>query len=330
MSDVAIDDPKRLRGRVRWSMAARCARMAAYGLQGVEPEPHDERTLGRFARGRDAQRYHARRLDARYGEDDVVREKAVPWPSPPKLPLGDLHTDLFVRSEKLAIEVKSSEHPASLFDSAMTQLAGEVVFDPEAERGALTFLDRDYQETATYPLVPTAEIAGEVEGIADDVQRAARTGALPPRVCARPADGIGRLCPFIAHCFDGWEPPAREDRRDLAELASEFWLVERDLHAVRSDAAALETRLDELKQALLEAELPTGETDTGPVIMRRTNVSASFTFQLSRARKSGLWTSGHDEMFADFVRARKESVRLSSRRVEEIPLAVDYGDDVPF
>jgi hypothetical protein len=35
-------------------------------------------------------------------------------------------------------------------------------------------------------------------------------------------------------------------------------------------------------------------------------------------------------MFADFVRARKESVRLSSRRVEEIPLAVDYGDDVPF
>lgn len=304
--------------------------MAVYGLLGAEPVPPDERTRGRFARGRDAQRYHAIRLDLRFGRENVVREKAIPWPPPPALPVGELHTDLFVRPEALAIEIKSSAHPGSMFDSAMTQLAGQVVFDPEAERGALVFLDHDYQETATYALVPSKGIVERVEMIAATVVEAARSGKLPDRVCERPGDGRGRLCPFIEICFDGYQPPPPGERRDLAELASEYWLVERDLRKTRRDERELKARHDELRSELLERELPEGETDTGPVTLKVTTVAASQRFKLGPARKAGLWTSFHDEHFGDYVTWVDESRRVRATRVGEEPLAFDYGEEEDF
>src|SRR5262245_55516940 len=115
---------ERLRGATRWSMASRCAGAASYGLLGVEPEEPSARLQGRFARGRDAGRYVARQLAAKYGEENVVFESAVAWPAPPALPIGELHVDIAVTSERLAVEVKSTVHVDSMFDSAVVQLAG--------------------------------------------------------------------------------------------------------------------------------------------------------------------------------------------------------------
>ena len=127
MSEVA----DRLRGAVRWSMASRCARQASYGLLGVEPTPFTARESGRMARGRDAGHYFARQMAAKHGEENVIFEMGVPWPAPPALPVGELHIDVGLISERIAIEAKSSIYVDSMYDAAVIQLAGAV----KAKRG---------------------------------------------------------------------------------------------------------------------------------------------------------------------------------------------------
>ena len=61
----------RLQGRARWSHAAKCSRMAALALLGAEPEEPSERQKGRMQRGKDAQVYYGKRLEAKYGADNV-------------------------------------------------------------------------------------------------------------------------------------------------------------------------------------------------------------------------------------------------------------------
>src|SRR3989304_7474214 len=107
--------PEYLKGATRWSMASRCGRMAAYGLLGVDPEPPPPREQGRFARGRDTEEYIVRQLIAKHGDGNVIRQKAVPWPAPPALPLGELHSDATIVPERLPAEVTASEGGGSLF-----------------------------------------------------------------------------------------------------------------------------------------------------------------------------------------------------------------------
>lgn len=320
---------ERLQGRTRWSMAARCPRMAAYGLLGEEPEAVTERQRGRFQRGHDAQRYYAGRLVEKYGEDAIQTEKAVAWPAAPALPAGELHTDVVVKPERLAIEVKHSEYIDSNFGEYMTQLAGQVHWDPDVDAGALVFLDRDYQEIAMFPLVITDEWVGIVEGIADEVIEAGKTGKLPARTCERPGDAVGKFCPFAETCFADWEPEPAALHHEAEAAATEAYLADRDLKAAKSALKPLEERWEAAKEALAEVELGAGENACGNITVKVTEVSGSQRFSLAKALKSGVWTTMHDELFHPFISRSDGHKRYSFYREGDEPLNIGIDDDEP-
>jgi hypothetical protein len=325
---------KRLQGRARWSHAARCntGRMAALGLLGAEPTAITERQRGRFQRGKDAQRYVGQQFEEKYGADDVEHERPIAWPTGNgQLPIGELHEDIFVRSEKMLIEVKSSEHVDGIFDSALLQVKGQLHFDPEAEIGALMFVDRDYQQTDVFPIVLTDDDREEIEQIAANVVHAGKTGELPPRVCSHPGDGVSHMCPFISQCFEGWEPPDDEERPDIAPLVSEAYRAKRDLDVAKAELKPLEERWDEARAALDDADLPAGVgVLAGGVMVKRTAVAGSERFSLSKARKLGLFTENDAERFSSVISLSEGHSRFSFDRVEGEGLEMGFGDDAPF
>jgi len=322
----------RLLGRTRWSHAARCetGRMASLGLLGAEPAPPTERQLGRFQRGKDAQRYAARRWMQKYGEEGVVQEKAVPWPAPPELPVGELHEDIFVAQEKLVVEVKNSVYVDSMFDMSLRQVKGQIYWDPDAEFGALEFVDHDYQTTDLFPVILTDEDTAELDEIAAAVVSAGKTGELPPRVCQKPGDGIQRMCPFISQCFEGWEPPPIEEREDLADVVTEAYLAERDLKVRQAELVPYAVRWEAAKAALEEAEVPEGLTAAGAVSVKRTVVTGSERFSLSKARKLGIFGEQDRERFDSCISMSKEHSRWGFERIGDEPVVEDFGETAPF
>jgi hypothetical protein len=304
--------------------------MAAYGLLGVEPEPPTPREQGRFARGRDAGHYFARQMKAKHGEENVVEEAAVPWPAPPELPIGELHVDVIVKSERLGIEAKNTKWVDSLFDSAVLQIAGGVHFSPDLDTGLVVFLDHEYQVTDEFPVFLTDELVEQVESIAAQVVEAGKTGTLPERVCEKPSDARSHLCPFAEHCFSDWAAPPAEEREDLSELASEAYLIQRELKAVKGAAGDLQQRWEEMKGRLLAVDLLPGETMAGPIRIRRTDRKSSRRFSLSKAEKAGVWGPIHEETLGSFVSFSEGSTTFDLQKTEaEAPLDLDYGD-VPF
>lgn len=333
MSDTA----ERLRGATRWSMAARCARQASYGLLGVEPTPPTPRDSGRMARGRDAGAYFARQMAAKHGEDDVVFEAAVPWPAPPALPIGELHTDVEVKSLRLAVEVKNSIWVDSMYDSAVLQLAGALHFGRDRfDSGLLVFMDHDYQITDQFPIFLTDELSERVEEIASAVVEVGKQGpsVLPERVCGKPADGIGHFCPFIEHCFADWEAPEPTERDDFSVLASEGFEIQIRLKSAKDNEEAIQAEWDAWKERAVEAteEMPPGlEILAGPIKMKRIDVKGRETFSVAKARTAGMWTPAHAEFFHAFTKIGKPSVRFDLTKTEaEAPLDIDFGEEAPF
>jgi hypothetical protein len=324
----------RLRGATRWSMASRCARQASYGLLGVDPVPPTQRESGRMARGRDAGRHFARQMEAKHGAENVVFEMGVPWPAPPALPVGELHIDVGLLSDRIAIEAKNSIYVDSMYDAAVIQVAGAVHFGAEHfDSGLVVFMDRDYQITHEFPVFLNDELVEKVEAIAAAVIAVGKEGtkALPERVCGKPADGRGRFCPFIEHCFTGWAAPPAQDRADLSQFASEGWLIQRDLKAAKGNVGELQERWDEWKEKMSEVEIPPGvEIFAGPIKIKRIDVKARETFSKAKATTAGVWTALDDERFGAFVKIGEPSVRFELYRTEAGDLDIDYGEEAPF
>lgn len=324
----------RLRGKTRWSMASRCARQASYGLLGVEPTPPTKREAGRMARGRDAGHYFARQMAAVHGEENIVAEMGIPWPAPPALPVGELHIDVGLLSDRIAIEAKSSVYIDSMFDAAVIQVAGAIHFGREHfDSGLVVFLDGDYQITHEFPVFLNDELIEKVESIAAAVIEAGKTGAVPDRICGKPADGRGHLCPFIEHCFEGWvEPDPNDERPDLSQFASEGWLIQRDLKAAKTNVEEYQERWDEWKARALEIELPPGETLAGSIKIKRIDVKGRETFSKAKAKTAGVWTDLDDERFGPFVKLGEPSVRFDLFRTmaDGGELDLDFGEEPPF
>lgn len=330
MGANAVNDRERLAGRTRWSMAVRCPRMASLALLGAEPEPLTPREEGRFQRGKDAQNFYGRKLVAKYGEENVIAEHTVAWPDPK--PIGELHVDFKIIPESMAIECKSSESVDSLFESAVRQIGGPLVWDPDLETGAVVFLDRDYQETDVFPVILSDELRAEVEGIAEKVVTASRTGELPERICSKPSDGRGYFCPLIDHCFSDWEAPAIPEGRDpLPVLSTNAYLARERYETAKGSYETAEAEWEEARDALLE-ELPAGETTVPGLLVKRTDVADSKRFSLSKAEKAGMWTSVHEELFAPFVSMSGAHSRLTFKRTEGEDLEHEWQDDdeAPF
>jgi hypothetical protein len=270
-------------------------------------------------------------MELKHGADNVHFEYAVPWPAPPALPVGELHVDVAVFSERLAIEAKNTVHIDSLYESAVVQVAGALVNAPDKfDAGLVVFLDHDYQITHEFPIFLTDELREQVETIMDAVVEAGKTGQVPERICGKPSDGIGHLCPFIEHCFEGWVEPPPAERGDLSELASEGWVIQRDLRTARGSTQELESAWEEWKARASEATegMPPGlEIHAGPIRIKRIDVKGRETFSLSKARKSGSWTALDEERFGAFTKIGEPSVRFDLTKTEaESPLDIDYGD----
>ena len=309
---TTASDDVRLRGRTRWSMASRCARMASYGLIGTEPDPISpaqarlQRRL--FRRGRRIGDEVMDDFSEKYGEENIIREHASVWPDE-GLPLGELHADGFVIPEKMAVEVKSSTSPSSILDSAIVQLGGEIRWNPDAEIGCLAIADpTGSNETELLPVILTDELTERVEGIAAQVVESARTGELPPRVCSKPSDARGRMCPFAATCFEGWQAPDPLDlSEDIAQLAVDLKQAQDEERVAKQAIVLAETRRKEIAAQLSGWELVPGMDYLGNGIkLKRTKVDDSPRFSYSKAVKAGvfsspIWTPEHEALISPFL-----------------------------
>lgn len=284
-----------------------------------------------MARGRDAGRYFARQMAAKHGEENVHFEFPVAWPASPELPVGELHVDVAVMNERLAVEAKNSIWIDSLFDAAVLQVAGAVYFSEHFDSGLVVFLDHDYQITHEFPVVLTPELEETIQTITAEILEAGKTRNVPERVCQKPGDARGHFCPFAEHCFEGWEPPLPVERPDFSQLASEGWVIQRDLKTAKGNVAEIQARWDEWKALAIASEVPAGETLAGNIRMKRTDRKGRETFSMSKARKAGAWTPLHDEIFAPFTKIGEESTTFDLIRTEAgVPLDLDYGEDAPF
>lgn len=314
---------------VRLSQLARCPRACALQGLGVEPEPPTERMRRYWTRGQMFAWYGWRQLCEQYGEDAIEREREVPWP------LGVGHIDLYVRPERLIVEVKSSTSPASVIDAAMRQARLQLRFDPEAEHAAIYVIDpSDLDREDFLPVKLRDQDVEEIDRLVEEVGRAIEGGDLPACTASDPTSCRYSGCGFTEAAWAGWmAPPAPSlDDPELVAAALDWYRqreYRRELETGVASAKLVET---ELRDRLLELGLPEGESVLGGKLrVKRTKITGRVTARIAEARKAGVWTDALDELLGDYVRVSEPSERLTATLLSgaELPPA-EFGDEVPF
>lgn len=336
---------QRLKGATRWSMTARCPRQAFYAFVGVDPQEPDEETQRRFERGQLDERWYIERLRKKWGRKNIRTQKAVPWPNT-GLPLGELHTDAFIVPQSLPIEVKShfSGEPTR---HDIIQLGGEIFYDEDAgSSGSLVVLDRDLNEKII-TVTLDEELLAEVQGRAQALLEGVMNDEPPARVCGKPSDGIGHLCPFISHCFEGWEQPElpRVETDEVIRLARQFYevsLMKRALTGSAVDTVAVAEALAAEDVDLAIAILRDGKTVKGVELLEK-EIKHRLTVAIGRAPEDFLRDPGEYEVGplvlkrshverAGYTVAPAEYDLLTVKRISNEPLlsGLDFGENVPF
>jgi len=334
----------RLKGATRWSMAARCPRQAFYAFQGVDPEEPDEETQRRFERGRMDEKWYVERLRKRWGRKNLRTQKAVPWPNE-GLPLGELHTDAFIVPLAQPVEVKSHFAGAPT-DHDLIQLAGEIFFDDDAgDTGALVVLDRDLNERILTVTLDEA-LRGEVQARAQALLDGVLSDEPPERVCGKPSDGRSHLCPFIEHCFQGWEQPElpRVETEDVIRLARQLYevsLIKHSLNGSKVDTVLVAEALAEEGMDRAIATLRDTRTLKGVELLEK-QIKAELTDTLGHAPEDFLRDPGEYEVGplvlkrntvnrAGYTVAPCSYETLTVKKVSDQPLLDehDFGE-VPF
>jgi hypothetical protein len=326
---MSAEPAQRLTQATRWSAAVRCPRWAALGGLGVEPAPPSDQSRRYWARGRALGRYVADTYAQHYGEDQIIREKAVPWPA------GILHGDVFVIPEGLPVEVKSTTSPSSMIDDAFLQLAGHIHYDPEAtDKGVLELVDPSSYERTSIPFRLTAEWRDKVEQRTSSVVKALAAGGsyLPECVCSTPAECSFKFCPYTDVAWEGWEPPPREQvAEESAQLIVDLYRAKQKRDVRKEEFEEEERNYRRLCKKLADQLQPGVEYESGALKVKRTTVKGRETFSLKVARSSGMWTPAHDELFSAAVKVGEPHDRWSVTRGDGALMdADDFGDEVPF
>lgn len=326
--------------RSRWSQAVRCPRMGAMGLRGSTPEDVDETTLGYFQRGHQLGAWMLDRFVRQYGADDVVAEKPVAWPA------GIAHTDFFVKSQKLAVEVKSAADPRPL-DYHLRQLAGEVEFDPDATQGALIIVNPSnlFVRTLPMPVVPD-DLRDEVHEIAATVARAADPSSpLPDRTCVRPSDAMSKMCPFATECFQDWvAPDPVEIADDVALLVALHLELDEEYKQATTHVADVKSRRDVVRAELAKTIEPAREylSRDDELMVRRTAVAGRTTYDVVLAAQMGAIGPDVIAALGPFTREGKgfdrwtvKPAHLIDSGEEQDPARalaglIDFGNEAPF
>jgi hypothetical protein len=258
--------------------------------------------------------YAWRQFCEQYGEDNVEREREIPWP------LGVGHCDLYVKTEKLLVEVKSSTSPQSLIDSAIQQVRMYLRFDPEAEHAALYVIDPVDLDREDFLAVKLGEEdAEQIDALVREVALAIDGQELP--ACSQDSPSACRFsgCGFTDVAWQDWQPPepTQKDDPELVQAALEWHKqreYRRELEQGVDAAKIVET---ELHDKLIEAGLPEGDSVLGGRIrMKRTKVAGRVTARIADARKAGVWTAELDAMLGDYIRIGQPHERLTSTLLE--------------
>lgn len=305
-------------------------------MRGTEPAEASDEQRGYFARGKQLQAHIAERFARRYGRDQIVVEKAIPWPA------GIAHGDVFVKPEKLAVEIKSTASRTPQ-ESHILQLAGQVEFDPDAEHGALVMVNPSNLLSSTLPMpAVTDDLRERVHEIADAVAAAADPDSpLPARVCERPSDAISRMCPFADVCFADWQPPDPiELEPQIAHLAADLDAHEKAVKDARRALAEREEERELVRAQLRHVMEPASEyaASDDELLVRITPVAGRVTWDVKTAIELGAVDASALEPFKRVGRpSERWKVRTRHADEEQEPGAVlaglgadvDYGD-VPF
>jgi CRISPR/Cas system-associated exonuclease Cas4 (RecB family) len=319
--------PRVLTG-LRLSELARCPRMCALRGLGAEPAEPSTRARRWMARGNVFGIYAALQYEHRYGRDSVQRERDVPWP------LGTGHADIYVKPERLIVEVVSSTSPHGLLAGKFRQARQYLHYDPEAERAAVYVIDpSDLDAEELLPVVLRPEDVAEIEYDVAQVRHALDGGSLPDCSAATPDEcRFHYFCPFTERAWADWEPPAPVDLAadpEVFALARELFTLKERRRLRKGDDAADETRQKEIEAALCASVEPGLEYTIGPLKVRRTAVKGRETFNWSAAKASGLVS---EELLAPFVKVGNGYDTFRVDRVGDGPLvlAEDFGEVAPF
>jgi hypothetical protein len=263
----ATDENRTLTG-ARWSSVTRtgCARVGVYGHQHAPidelPDRRREELRRYFTRGKLLEEW-AISEDLASGalSDRIERQVEIPWPLRADLdePIGTGHADVYDPVERGIVEYVSTAG-AALPDGKVEQAAGYALNHPGAEAAVVVSIDPHTLERREYPI----DLSGVEPRVRDleDAVVAGVAGDLPARVCGAPSDGYHRGCPFVSHCFDGWQPTPLDQLvgldQDLEALAD----AEDDVAAAKEVLERASERREEIR-AKLRPVLIAGEEYKG-------------------------------------------------------------------
>lgn len=309
---------------IRASELSRCPRMAAGRGIGWTHDAYDEQTRRYFARGHLYTEYVARQLRAKHGAMNVLSEVEVEWP------LGTGHADLYIVPERLLVEVKSTVTPTTsspMFEMAVEQLRIYLRFHPDAEQGALYLINpSDLSREDVFRVELTDEDRKRIDAAVHSVQLALHhDDDLPARICEKPSQARGRLCPFAGPCFEGWEEPEAEEitSPDALAAASELAAIKADERTHREALKALEESRRETQDRLGQF-VPVGDSVVGGFAVKRIHKTRAPQFSEKAAQAAGFPV----EALAEFMVGGSE---WDEYRIKRAATAgdVDFGD-APF
>ena len=310
---------------VRASEVARgCERMSVGRATGWEPEEPTGEAKEWFARGHLFEWYVGKQLDAKHGRENIIRQPEF------QHPLGKGHSDFLIVPERLLVEVKSTQAgtlTTPVFENGVTQLKIGVRYHPDADRGALYMIN-----PSTLRPADIFNVALTDADIADIDATFARIAAhidartLPDRVCTKPGQARGRMCPFAATCFADWEAPEPGEVTDPAalELASRIVALKNDERTHKLAYEAIEAARKEA-QAELAEYVDEGESTVGPFNVKRWHVNGKQSFQVKAAVAAGISM----ELLAPFITIGNGHERIEITTAETAG-DIDYGSEAPF
>lgn len=275
--------------------------------------------------------YAAEQFRERYGRDQVEREREIDWG------LGTGHADVYVKSEKLIVEVVSSTSPAGIFAAKVRQARQYLHFDPEAEKAAVYVIDpSDLDREDLIPIVLSQADRDEIDRDVQAVKAALDGGPLPECCASSPTEcRRSYLCSFTDAAWEGWEPPAAVDLSEDTEAvgaAEKLYAVRVRRQRRKADDDADDQEQRELQARLADIGLVPGlDYLLGGVKLKRTVCQGRETFSYSMAKKAGLVDG---ELLAPFVKVGQPYERWSVTRTEAsrgtLGLGDEFGEDAPF
>jgi hypothetical protein len=309
---------------MRPSLWARCVRaIALQGLGHAEaamPPEADEYLY----RGQVFEEITARRLQAKHGKQNVLRQVDVEIPG-----VGVGHPDFYLVAEKAIGEAKSTVAPfpnSPIFESGAKQTKIYTHFHPEAERGYLYMLDPNRMKPAdVYEIKVSDDDAEQIEAERAQIVEAIGGGDLPARICSHPGQARSHMCPLADACFPDWQPePADEiTNPDALDAVSRLAAIKAEKRQHARAVKALEEG-EKLAQAQLAELVEVGDSIVGPFKVKRTHVVRQPAFSV-RAFEA----AGHSiEPLAEFFVGGSEHDRWTISRADEAG-DVDYGE-APF